>query len=247
MYGQNPVRHRDEFVEGQYRVQEIFYTIQGEGPYAGVPAVFVRLAGCNLRCTFCDTDFESNFDNVMTTEQLVNACEAACPSAPLIVVTGGEPMLQPLFPFLHAVQRAEGPHVQIETAGTLWQDSLQHPLMIPHKSTEWLESGGWSIVCSPKTGSVHPRIREHAMAFKYIVGSGLVSEEDGLPNVSTQRLQRSEIARPPSNMRKSMIFVQPMDVPDAEVAEWHLDTAKEICMKHGYRLSLQTHKIVGLR
>ncbi|HEY6020017.1 MAG TPA: 7-carboxy-7-deazaguanine synthase QueE, partial [Candidatus Paceibacterota bacterium] len=58
MFGQNPVspiRHDKE----SFLVKDIFYTIQGEGPYAGRPAVFVRLGGCNLRCAFCDTDFSN--------------------------------------------------------------------------------------------------------------------------------------------------------------------------------------------
>lgn len=72
------------------RVNEIFYSIQGEGRYTGTPAIFIRLAGCNLRCNFCDTEHQPYQD--LTEEEIMR--QIADFPASHIVITGGEPMLQ---------------------------------------------------------------------------------------------------------------------------------------------------------
>ena len=59
MFGKNPIRKPENHDGNFLKIQEIFYTIQGEGIYSGYPAVFVRLGGCNLACKFCDTEFET--------------------------------------------------------------------------------------------------------------------------------------------------------------------------------------------
>ena len=100
-----------------YRVNEIFYSIQGEGAFAGFPAVFVRFSGCNLACPWCDTD-HSNFVE-MTSDELEDAVRELLKSreGAIIVLTGGEPALQlrdddPLF-------QGFGCRICIETNGTL--------------------------------------------------------------------------------------------------------------------------------
>ena len=76
-----------------YKINEIFYSIQGEGANAGRPAVFVRFSGCNRRCPFCDTDHESGVE--MTAEQIRQAVEKASGGLKtMVVLTGGEPTLQ---------------------------------------------------------------------------------------------------------------------------------------------------------
>ena len=77
----------------RYRINEIFYSIQGEGYYAGTPAVFVRFSGCNLKCPFCDTDFKK-FKEMTAKEILDEVNEANYGRTHLIIVTGGEPALQ---------------------------------------------------------------------------------------------------------------------------------------------------------
>lgn len=77
----------------RYRINEIFYSIQGEGYYAGTPAVFVRFSGCNLKCPFCDTDFKK-FKEMTAKEILDEINEVNYGRTHLIIVTGGEPALQ---------------------------------------------------------------------------------------------------------------------------------------------------------
>lgn len=97
-----------------YRVNEIFYSLQGEGYHTGTPAVFLRFSGCNRRCPFCDTDFEAY--TPMSAAEIARAC-AAFPARHL-VATGGEPLLQLDSDLLRHL-KAEGFYVQIETNGSL--------------------------------------------------------------------------------------------------------------------------------
>lgn len=97
-----------------YRVNEIFYSLQGEGYYTGTPAIFLRFSGCNRRCAFCDTDFSASTE--MTAEEIADKLRGF-PSRHL-VCTGGEPLLQ-LDSDLLRVIKALGFFVQIETNGSL--------------------------------------------------------------------------------------------------------------------------------
>lgn len=84
------------------RINEIFYSLQGEGHYAGTPAVFVRFSGCNLKCPFCDTDFHS-FRELSIPEILR---EISVYPARRVILTGGEPTLQLTAPFMNALHEA---------------------------------------------------------------------------------------------------------------------------------------------
>ena len=95
------------------RVNEIFYSLQGEGYYSGTPAVFVRLSGCNLRCPFCDTQHDSG--SVMSEEDIVETVKQY--PARHVVITGGEPSLQ-LTESLVGALHADGRYVAVETNGT---------------------------------------------------------------------------------------------------------------------------------
>lgn len=95
------------------KVVEIFYSLQGEGLHSGTPAVFVRFAGCNLRCPFCDTDFTHGTE--MSEDEIVSAVMGY--PAKLVVVTGGEPSLQLTESLVDALHR-QGRRVAVETNGT---------------------------------------------------------------------------------------------------------------------------------
>ncbi|MDD4890737.1 MAG: radical SAM protein [Phycisphaerae bacterium] len=97
-------------------VSEIFFSIQGESTYAGRPCVFVRLAGCNLGCAWCDTGYARDGGEAMTVEQVVDRMLAF--GCPLVEVTGGEPLLQPAALPLMRMLADRGLTVLLETNGT---------------------------------------------------------------------------------------------------------------------------------
>lgn len=101
------------------RIAEIFYSVQGEGTLAGVPSVFVRTSGCNLRCSWCDTPYASwNPEGAEMTLEAILA-EVQIHPTRHIVVTGGEPMIAKGMRDLLAALRALGKHITVETAGTI--------------------------------------------------------------------------------------------------------------------------------
>lgn len=123
-----------------YRINEIFYSLQGEGYFTGTPAVFLRMSGCNLKCSFCDTDHEDYTE--MSPVQIAEALRAY--PARHVVITGGEPSLQ-LDQMLVDLLHDEGWFIQIETNGT-----NQLP-----EEIDW-------VTCSPKpgpTGEISVRLR----------------------------------------------------------------------------------------
>jgi 7-carboxy-7-deazaguanine synthase len=102
------------------KLSELFYSVQGEGKLAGVPSVFVRASGCNLRCVWCDTPYASwnpEGDDV-SVEQILSQIRGF-PSRH-VVLTGGEPMIMPDIRPLAEALAAEGKHVTVETAGTIF-------------------------------------------------------------------------------------------------------------------------------
>ncbi len=111
-------------------VKEIFTSIQGEGPFVGHPATFVRLGRCNLQCSFCDTDYTSDLTEMSVT-QIISECDKE-----LVVITGGEPFLYDLTELVNTLNSRRH-KVQIETNGTL--------------------KGRYNayIVCSPKTQGIN--------------------------------------------------------------------------------------------
>ena len=98
-----------------YKVNEIFYSLQGEGFHTGTPAVFVRFSGCNLRCHFCDTQHQEG--RIFSLQEIVDEINKY-PLAPLVVLTGGEPSLFINGAFVDELKRKTGKVIAIETNGT---------------------------------------------------------------------------------------------------------------------------------
>jgi len=207
-----------------YSVKEIFYTLQGEGANAGTPAVFCRFAGCNLWtgreadraksvCQFCDTDFVGTDGEgggrFQTAEALANTCATACHERTekmLVVLTGGEPMLQVDQDLVDALH-AKGFTIAIETNGTL-------PVL---GTIDW-------ICVSPKAGSDLKQTGGHELK--------LVYPQDGF--------DPAQFAALPFEHR----FLQPMDGPDRDA---NTRAAIAYCKANpAWRLSVQTHKILGI-
>jgi 7-carboxy-7-deazaguanine synthase len=127
------------------RISEIFYSIQGEGRLSGVPSVFIRTSGCNLRCVWCDTPYTSWSPDgkEMTLAEILHAIE----SYPLgyVVLTGGEPLLSHEIEELSARLKTAGAHVTIETAATIFKPvSCDLVSMSPKlsNSTPWQKQNG---------------------------------------------------------------------------------------------------------
>jgi 7-carboxy-7-deazaguanine synthase len=211
-----------------YSVKEVFYTLQGEGVQAGMPAVFCRFAGCNLWsgreedrsaavCRFCDTDFVGTDGTLggkyATADSLADRIASLWPEGDdrhrLVVLTGGEPLLQidnALIDALHA--RAF--RIAVETNGTI----------------EAPEGIDW-ICVSPKSGA--PWVQTHGHELK------LVYPQPGLMPDSL----------PWSTLRFEHFLLQPMDGPDAARTT---AAAVAYCQAHPqWRLSMQTHKVLRIR
>ena len=103
------------------KIAELFYSLQGEGSLVGVPSVFIRTSGCNLRCSWCDTPYTSwqPEGTELDLNRIVD--EVRAHPARHVVITGGEPMIQPEMVPLTERLRALGMHITIETAGTVFQ------------------------------------------------------------------------------------------------------------------------------
>ncbi|MHC5199662.1 MAG: 7-carboxy-7-deazaguanine synthase QueE [Planctomycetota bacterium] len=110
-------------------VNELFYSLQGEGALAGVPSIFIRLAGCPLRCCWCDTKYawDPSEGQELTAQQILDAIRAY--PTRYVVLTGGEPMAHEGVSELAAAIRSKGYHLTIETAGIRHIDGLKTDLM----------------------------------------------------------------------------------------------------------------------
>lgn len=216
---------------GTLVVHSIFPTIQGEGPFVGIPCVFVRLAGCNLQCPMCDTEYTS-IRQEMTYEQIIReAIQLMPPGNRLIVLTGGEPFRQNIVPFLHKCSTAEIV-VQIETNGSLWVQGMEHC------------SAYHRIVCSPKAGKVNKHLIPHVNAWKY-VGESDNLDTDGLPLTALRHTAHPRLFRPPLG-HPAPVYLQAADAKDEVENERNLNAVVASCMKHGHRLCLQVHKYIGV-
>lgn len=209
-------------------IHSTFFSIQGEGPFVGQPAFFIRFAGCNLQCPQCDTEYDFGREK-MTIDYVMHLMEHI-PEKSLVVITGGEPFRQPeaLAELCYELLDREF-RIQIETNGTLPPKGL--PVV-----------GEVTVVCSPKTPKLNSEMAERTDAFKYVVEFEQTSVIDGLPTSAVLGLEHNRmVARPPKDF-DGQIFVQPLD--DARRG-LHQDTAVKSCLQYGHTLCLQIHKIIG--
>jgi 7-carboxy-7-deazaguanine synthase len=126
------------------RIAELFYSLQGEGSLVGVPSVFVRTSGCNLRCSWCDTPYTSwKPEGVdLTLDQILDEVKAH--PARHVVVTGGEPMIAPEIVPLTERLRGLGLHITVETAGTVFQPVACDLMSISPKLSNSTPEGPWA-------------------------------------------------------------------------------------------------------
>jgi 7-carboxy-7-deazaguanine synthase len=228
-----PIEARDISSPAILDVHSIFYTIQGEGPFAGQPAVFIRLAGCNLQCPGCDTDYTST-RKPMTIGEIVEAYAELTHNVaarPIVVITGGEPFRQNIAVLVQMLRIREMT-VQIETNGV-----LPIPESFPRANV--------TIVCSPKTSKVNPKNFGRIAAYKYVMHADSVDPVDGLPVKALDHSNSGKVQRPHDGFRGN-VYLQPMDCKDEAQNHRNLQAVVKSCMAYGYTLQLQIHKIIGV-
>jgi 7-carboxy-7-deazaguanine synthase len=170
----------------------------------------------------CDTDYTTG-RRTMTIKEIADEAIKATVGR-LVVLTGGEPLRQNSVPLMDLLYTRDM-DVQIETSGTAWQQ-------IPIHAT---------VVCSPKTPFIHPKLKEYIHAYKYVLDYRYVNPDNGLP---TDTLGAPAApAYPPPGFTKQMVFVQPKDEQDPEMNARNMEAAVASCTKYGWRLGVQLHKI----
>lgn len=237
--------HYKELGDNKLLITKVFLTIQGEGPFAGYPAIFIRLAGCNrgakldMGCGFCDTAFYFDKGEAFSIDRLAEVVGSAPPTFRLVVITGGEPMIQNnLSPLCERLMRM-GKWVQIESNGDR--------LAVGFPS-------GPVLVVSPKVtrGSYRPIADEvwaRADALKFVVSGDTNSPYYLLPNYVQER----------DGSVAETVFVSPLTeylVPHKAgepVSAWdpglvdvtktrrNYQRAVELAMRYGYHVSIQQH------
>ena len=206
-----------------YRVNEIFYTLQGEGAHSGIPAVFIRFSGCNLRCPWCDTDF-SEYTEMSAGEIVAEALalyDIPNERRKMVVLTGGEPSLQVDKPLLDALHAA-GFYICIETNGT-------RPLP---EGIDW-------ITCSPKQGT--------QLALKRVNEVKVVFTGTYDPEIWRQHLQAEHWLLQPLRYTGEWLMMSGIDEWEDDRNDNLPETVRYILAHPFWRLSVQLHKIAGLR
>jgi 7-carboxy-7-deazaguanine synthase len=216
------------------KLSEIFYSVQGEGSLVGVPSVFVRTTGCNLRCTWCDTPYTSwqpegeewSIDQIM---QRVGEFGAS-----YVVVTGGEPMIAPEIIALTETLKRAGLHITIETAGTVYQPVTCDLMSISPKLKNSVpverDGGRWA--------AQHERLRWQPDVLRRLIAD----YPHQLKFVVADRNDLNEI----EEMRKELgvdsraVILMPEGV-DRETLRERGEWIVEICKQRGYRFSPRLH------
>lgn len=239
MLGKNKIA-RPSGEEGKYlNVVDIVRTIQGDAPYTGRAAVIIRLGGCHLRCTFCDTEFD-NFKRMdVALEVVPEILDKSRPGIGLVAITGGEPLLQDISVLTRTLTNF-GMLCQVDTAGVAELRNIR-------PGTNVL------FVCSPKTTFVHPTVQDVCQNWKYPIRVG--SMDTGRPVVQTHAHPTPLWFGDAGDKPPGRIWLQPITeyytdsqylLCDEDATRANQQYAAEMCVKYGYNLSLQTNRIVSM-
>ena len=200
------------------RVNEIFYSLQGEGHNVGIPSVFLRFSGCNLKCSFCDTLHE---EGVAMTDEDIFAEINRYPQARWVILTGGEPSLQIDSEFIAALKRVTGKKIAIETNGT-------RPLP---PDIDW-------ITVSPKTTESNG----HLASLETL--GGIKANEIKVVDVGQDIEPYFSIswAGPDTEFYLQPCFVKDKDICTANTQR----TVSRVLSDPRWRLSTQTHRLLSI-
>jgi 7-carboxy-7-deazaguanine synthase len=216
------------------KITEIFYSVQGEGVFTGMPSVFVRTSGCNLRCTWCDTPYTSWSPEGVEMSVADVLAEVRRQPSTHVVVTGGEPMIQPALVELTNALHDSGLHITIETAGTAWApvacDLMSISPKLANSTPVDRDEGRWA--------AMHERVRhqpevlrrlmaEYPYQLKFVIAAPEDMEE-------VERL----IIEVDADRSRVVLMPEGIDVETlAERGRWLV----EICKERGYRFSPRLH------
>lgn len=199
------------------KINEIFYSLQGEGHHTGYPSVFLRFAGCNLNCPFCDTRHENGIH--MDDDSIVHAVKLY--TAEWIVITGGEPSLSIDADFIHLLKRATGKKIAIETNGTK---------LLPN-GIDWVTVSPKCGICGSTSEEAGRVVVRHADEIKVVdVGQDLD------PYFSL-----------PCRQEETLMYLQPCYVDDPATNEANrLRTVRRVLADPRWTLSVQLHRFLGI-
>lgn len=218
------------------KIAELFFSIQGEGKLAGVPSVFVRASGCNLRCTWCDTPYASW--NPEGDEQTVDEIVSRVRGFPArhVVLTGGEPMIMPdIAPLCEALKR-EQYHITIETAGTVF---IPLPLDLASVSPKLANSTPHQRE-DGRFARAHDRLRLNVPVLQQFIDT---SPDVQLKFVVSSPADLAEIEQLLSQLRgwnTDDVLLMPEGI-DAQTLRDRAGWLAELCKEHGYRFCPRLH------
>jgi 7-carboxy-7-deazaguanine synthase len=216
------------------RIAEIFYSVQGEGSLIGVPSIFVRTSGCNLRCSWCDTPYTSwnpEGDDLAIDDILDRA--AAFPAAQHVVLTGGEPMIAPGIVELSERFHQRAMHITVETAGTVFTPVVCDLMSISPKLSNSTPEGVFR--------AQHERLRQqpdvllrlmagYDYQLKFVVaGEGDIDEVRAV--VSQLKAPAGKVILMPEGVHPDIL---------RERGVW----LAELCKQHGFRFSPRLHVVL---
>lgn len=220
------------------KISELFFSIQGEGELTGIPSVFVRTSGCNLRCRWCDTKYSSwtpEGENVDIEELVERVCSYP---ARHVVITGGEPMIAKDIKEFVDLLKQSGKHITIETAGTIAPNGIQCDLAsispklsdsTPEKSEiseEWIE-------------------RHDSTRIDYnILNEWIDSYEFQLKFVVSRREEINEVKciidKIESDILPEKVLLMP-EGTDSETIHSRYDMLVDLCKENGFRMCNRLH------
>jgi len=220
------------------RIAEIFCSVQGEGTLMGVPSVFVRISGCNLRCIWCDTKYASwNPEGpVLTLDEIARTVSES--GLRHVVLTGGEPMLfDPIVPLCEKL-RASGHHITIETAGTIARtlpcDLMSISPKLRNSTPDESAGPGWSerhekTRWNPDAVAKLMQVCDYQL--KFVVAPKTLDQDVLEIEAMLAELSVGDPSR---------VLLMPESL-DAEALVAGLKAALPICMARGWRLATRMH------